>query len=384
MPPRPIAQMEPRPGILELGFGQPDPALLPAEGLRRAADAALARWGASALAYGAEAGPGPLLEWLEGHLAQVDGRAPAPGELLITAGISQALDQICTLCARPGDVVLAESPCYHLALRILRDHPVELLPAAADEQGLDVAALAEQLAALRRTGRTPRLLYCIPTFNNPTGASLPAERRAALVELAARERLLIVEDDVYRELAYDGAAPPSLWSIAAPGTVARLGSFAKSLAPGLRLGWLSADAALVQRFVAGGVIDSGGGLNHFTGLVVAQYALSGEYAAQVARFRTEYRARRDALLAALAEHMPPGCTWGAPAGGYFVWLRLPAGHDAAALLPRAEAAGVAYLPGARFHTDARGTHALRLAFSLYGPAELREGARRLGAAVRGD
>ena len=174
MPPRPIAQMEPRPGILELGFGQPDPALLPAEGLRRAADAALARWGASALAYGAERGPGPLLEWLGQHLAQIDGRAPEPGELLITAGVSQAIDQICTLCAHPGDIVLAESPCYHLALRIFRDHPLELRAAATDGQGLDIAALADQLAALRRAGRTPRLLYTTqPSTTPPAQACRP-------------------------------------------------------------------------------------------------------------------------------------------------------------------------------------------------------------------
>lgn len=381
MPPLPIIQMSARPGVIELGFGQPDPALLPAEGLRCAADAALARWGASALAYGAERGPGPLLEWLGQHLAQIDGRAPEPGELLITAGVSQAIDQICTLCAHPGDIVLAESPCYHLALRIFRDHPLELRAAATDGQGLDIAALADQLAALRRAGRTPRLLYTIPTFNNPTGTSLPAGRRRALVELAAHEGLLIIEDDVYRELAYDSAAPPSLWSMAAPGTVVRLGSFAKSLAPGLRLGWLTAGTALVRRCVSGGVIDSGGGVNHFTGLIVAQYGISGQYAAQVARFRTAYRARRDALLDGLRASMPAGCAWDAPAGGYFVWLRLPEGMDAAALLPQAEAAGVSYVPGARFHCDTRGANGLRLAFSLYGEADLSEGARRLGAAL---
>lgn len=379
---RPIIQMSLRPGIVELGYGQPGPNLLPSEGLGRAAAEALARWGGTALSYGADPGPGPLLDWLAAHLGQVDARAPAPDELLITAGISHALDQCCTLLLRPGDVVLAESPCYHLALHILRDHPIELRAAATDAQGIDVDALAEQLAALRGAGRPARMLYTIPTFNNPTGASLPPERRAALVALAERENLLIVEDDVYRELAYDGDAPPSLWSIAPPGVVLRLGSFAKSLAPGLRLGWLTADAALVERIVGGGLIDSGGGVNHFTSLVVAQFALSGEYAAQVARYRAIYRARRDALLGGLRAHLQPGCGWQEPAGGYFVWVTLPEGVDARELLSHAEAAGVAFLPGARFHSDGRGANALRLSFCLYPEAELAEGARRLGVALR--
>ncbi len=381
MPPRPIIQSQPRPGIIEFGIGQPAAAELPSEGLRHAADAALARWGGLALSYGADRGPGPLLDWLEQHLGQVDARAPAPGELLVTAGISHALDLVCTLCTAPGDVVLVESPCYHLALRILRDHPAELRAAPADAGGLDVAALAEQLAELRRSGRRARMLYTIPTFNNPTGRSLTEPRRRALIELAASEGMLIVEDDVYRELAYDGPPPASLWSAAPPGTVLRLGSFAKSLGPGLRLGWMTGTAEQITRFTDGGLIDSGGGLNHFTALVVAQYGISGEYAAQVERFRARYRARRDALLAGLAAHMPPGCEWTEPAGGYFIWLSLPEGLDAAALLRPAEAAGVTYVPGAKFHSDGGGQCRLRLAFSLYGEDDLVEGARRLGATI---
>ncbi|HEX8034109.1 MAG TPA: PLP-dependent aminotransferase family protein, partial [Ktedonobacterales bacterium] len=237
---------------------------------------------------------------------------------------------------------------------------------------------------LRREGRPPRLLYTIPTFNNPTGISLPDERRRALVDLAANEGLLIVEDDVYRELHYDGPPPPSLWELAPPGVVARMGSFAKSLAPGIRLGWLTADPALVRRFVEGGVLDSGGSLNHFASLVVAQFCLSGEYDALLERFRTAYRTRRDALLAGLSQHMPDNCSWTHPAGGYFVWLRLPKRIDAETLLPAAEAMGVSFVPGTLFYLDGDGGghNALRLAFSLYPPDELTEGTRRLGAALK--
>jgi DNA-binding transcriptional MocR family regulator len=380
----PTIQLTQRPGIIDLGWGHPDGALLPAAELRQAAGEALERWGADALAYGADRGPGPLIEWLCQRIGQTDARAPSHDQIVITSGNSHGLDQVCALFTQPGDVVLVESPTYHLGVRILRDHPVELIAVPADELGLDTGALAGTLERLRAEGRRARMLYTIPTFHNPTGASLPDDRRRALVDLAVAEGLLIAEDDVYRELAYDAPAPPSLWSIAPPGTVARLGSFAKSLAPGLRLGWLTLDAAGAQRVIASGVIDSGGGVNHFTAMMVAQFCISGAFAAQVERFRAAYRERRDALLAALAEHLPPGCTATKPGGGFFVWVRLPEQIDAGALLPRAEAAGVAYLPGKRFHLEGAGANTLRLAFSLYRPAELAEAASRLGAAIRAE
>jgi len=379
----PTIQLIRRPGIIELGWGHPNAALLPVDGMRQAAADALDRWGADALNYGADQGAGPLLAWLSDRIARAEGRAPASDEIMITGGVSQALDQICTLCTQPGDIALVESPTYHLAIRILRDHPLDLIPIPADEHGLRIDALAETMAELRRTGRRARLLYCVPTFHNPTGASLQTERRAALVELAAAEQLLVIEDDVYRELSYDGPTPPSLWSLAPPDTVVRLGSFAKSLAPGVRLGWLTAGPSIAGRLIGSGLLDSGGGVNHFTSLMVTAFCASDQYDQQIARLRTAYLTQRDALLAGLAAHLPPSCTWTTPGGGFFVWVRLPEGMDAALLLPRAEASGVAYLPGALFHTGGGGTNTLRLAFSLYDPDELVEAARRLGGVIRG-
>lgn len=371
-----------RPGILELKWGQPGFDLLPVQQIRRAAVQAMETYGADALSYGAPQGAGVLVRWLIERIGQTEARTPQTSELMLTGGISITLDQICTLCTRPGDVVLAESPAYHLALNILRDHPLDIVAAPTDDHGLRIDALADIITRLRREGRPPRLLYTIPTFNNPTGINLPDERRRALVDLAANEGLLIIEDDVYRELHYDGSLSPSLWELAPPGVVARMGSFAKSLAPGIRLGWLTADAALVQRFVQGGVLDSGGSLNHFTSLVVAQFCLSGEYDALLERFRMAYRARRDALLSGLTQHMPDGCSWTHPAGGYFVWLRLPECIDTETLLQYAEAIGVSFVPGALFYLDGNRHNELRLAFSFYAPDELTEGTRRLGVALK--
>lgn len=379
----PIVQIVHQPGVIDLGWGHPDPALLPVEGLRRAAGAALDRYGAAALAYGSERGPGPLLRWLIDYIGEREGRTPHADEIIITGGVSHALDQVCTLLTRPGDTVLVEQPTYHLAVRILRDHPLDLVPIASDEGGLRPEGVTEAVAALQRGGRTARFLYTVPTFHNPTGVSLSTERRRALIEVATAADLTIVEDDAYRELSYDGPAPASLWSLAPSGTVIRLGSFAKAVAPGLRLGFLTADAATVERIRGGGLLDSGGGINHFTANTVAAFCEDGGFVAQGERLRAAYRARRDALAAALSEHLSPACSWQLPAGGFFIWVHLPEGIDAAALLPRAFAAGVGYGPGSRFHLDGGGANTLRLAFGLYPAGELTEAARRLGAVLHG-
>lgn len=378
----PILQIELRPGIIELGWGHPPLDLLPVAQIQRAAAATLARYGAEALTYGHPAGPGALIEWLCERTGRNEGRTPAPDEVLITGGNSQAFDQILTLCTQPGDTVLVESPTYHLAVRILREHPVNLVGIPMDQDGLIVDALSEALADLRRQGIRPRLLYTIPTYHNPTGVSLSLERRRALVKVAAEAGLLLVEDDVYRELSYDGPAPPSLWSLAPPGVVVRMGSFSKSLAPGLRLGWLTGGRKLVQRFADGGLLDSGGGINHFTALVVAELCASGDYDEQVVRVRTVYGSRRDALLAALRTHLSPGCSWYSPGGGFFVWLTVPEGVRCVDLLPAAEQAGVSFLPGERFFLNGDGEQQLRLSFSLYPPEELVEAVKLLGAVLQ--
>ncbi len=377
----PVLQLNIRPNIIELTWGHPDPALLPVAALRRAGLAALDQYGSDAMQYGHPAGPGPLLEWLAERIGRQEGRAPALDELMTTGGISLGLDQLLSRLAVPGDTILVESPTYHLAVRILRDHRLNLVPVPSDLDGLRLDALGQILARLRAEGTHPRALYLVPTFNNPTGRSLADDRRLALVDLAEAEGLLIIEDDVYRELYYDGPAPASLWSLAAPGVVARLGSFSKTLGPGLRLGWMTGSAELVQGIVDGGLLDSGGGTNHYTALVVAALCAAGDYDANLVRLRDNYRARRDTLVAALRQYLPSGCQVQAPGGGFFVWVDLPAGVDSQALLPPAEAAGMSFIPGSKFHLDGSGHSSLRLALTLYPPQALAEAARRLGAAL---
>jgi 2-aminoadipate transaminase len=378
----PDIQMDLRPGFVEFGWGHPELALLPLADLRQAATAALAADGPLALAYGAAQGPGRLIELICARLATIDGRASQPDQILITAGVSQALDLICDLCTQPGDVALVESPVYHFGLRILRDHGLQLVPVAADEDGLRLDALEDALAQLRRTHQRPRLLYTVPTFNNPTGSNLAAARREPLMQLAAAHDLLVLEDDVYRELWFDAPPPPSLTHYGPLANVVRLGSFSKILAPGLRLGWLQADPALVRRAAQSGLLTSGGGINHFTAHMVAAYLRSNVLDEHVAQLRTAYRARRDVLAAALAHYLPTACRFAPPGGGFFIWLELPDGMDSTALLPRAEAARVAYVPGSHFHSDGGGQRHLRLAFSLLSTHEMEEGARRLAQVLQ--
>jgi DNA-binding transcriptional MocR family regulator len=377
----PDLQLILRPGIIDFGWGHPRNDLLPAADLRRAADAALEHDGPAALAYGFEQGPGRLIEQLCGYLGRLDGEAPAPERIFITGGISHGLDLLCTLLTRPGEVVLVESPAYHLAQRIFRDHDLRLYPIPSDLQGVRIDALEDALSRLHRSKQRAAFLYTIPTYCNPTGACLPPERRAALIALAERHNLLVLEDDVYRELWYDTPPPESLAYYGNPARVVRLGSFAKILAPGLRLGWLVADPTIVQGCVRSGVLDSGGGVNHFTAHIVAEYLKMGLFADHLAGLRAAYRAQRDALVTALQQHLPTSCRFTTPGGGFFVWIQLPEGKDSTTLLPHAEAAGVSFLRGAIFHSDGAGQNSIRLAFSLLSPEEMEEGVRRLAAAV---
>ncbi|MEQ4304577.1 PLP-dependent aminotransferase family protein [Plantactinospora sp. B6F1] len=377
----PVVQFHSRAGCVDLGWGHPHPAALPVDAWAEATHSALRRYGAAALTYGYAAGPGPLIEWLCERLAEVDAGPPEPAQVFVTGGASHALDLVAALLCRPGDVVLVDSPTYHLALRIVADHRVEMVPAPADEDGLDPTATAELIRAIIRRGRRVAMLYLVPTFNNPTGRSLPNERRSALLAVAARSGVPVVEDDTYRELAYPAPAPASLFSGAEPGTVVRIGSFAKSVAPGLRLGWLTAAPSLVAAVTARGYVDSGGGVNHTAALALAEFAASGAYRRHVEAIRVRYRRQRDALVAAVRAELPQA-EFVVPDGGWFLWLRLPHPYGGTELLPHAEAAGVSYVPGRQFFVADAGHSYLRLSYSMCDPETLVEGVRRLAGAYR--
>lgn len=338
-------------------------------------------FGWQALTYGYAAGPGPLIEWLAEHLSQIEQGVTEASEFFITAGASHALSLVSTVLAEPGDTVLVDSPTYHFALRILLDRGVRIVKAPTDDEGIDPAALDGLLASLLSQGRRVPMLYIVPTFGNPTGRSVPDHRRRDLVRLAQRTGLTIVEDDTYRELAYQGTAPASLWRLAEGNGVVRIGSFSKTVAPGLRLGWINAECGIVRRLMSLGYIDSGGGVNHATGLAMATFGASGAYRQHVAKMRHAYKLRRDTLTDALRTALP-GLQVPSPAGGWFLWLPLPDGITASMLLLAAERHGVSFVAGTEFYPDAQGgENYIRLCFSFLTPPELAEAARRLASAI---
>jgi 2-aminoadipate transaminase len=369
-----------RRGIVELGYGEPDPALLPVDLVAAAAAGVIDEFGPGAICYGQRNGPLPLRELIAARISERE-RCPAtPADVFVTAGTSHGFDLVLGMLTRPGDAVLVESPTYGMALRTMRDRHLETVPLPLDEDGLDLDALEAAVLQLRAAGRRVPLLYTIPTFHNPAGVCLAAERRRRLIERAGELDFVVVEDDVYRELAYEGEAPPALWALDREAPIVRLGSFSKSLTPGLRVGWVNAPPALLARIDAAAVLDSGGSPTQFAACLVARLLQEDGFDGHVARLKAAYSVRRDALDGALREHAPAGCTWRLPAGGFFIWLELPEGVRSTELLPVAEAHGVSFAPGARFCADGA-DGAVRLSFSLLDEATIREGVRRLSAAI---
>jgi 2-aminoadipate transaminase len=389
------------PGVVDLGIGQPQDAILPVELMA----AALTRTAAAArphpLQYGIEAGDGELRVALADYLEAPYGHLPDPEATFVTNGNSQAIDLVAGTLARPGDVVLVEEATYFLALDIFRDHHLRVEPVAIDDAGLVPHALAEALARHR-----PALVYTVPTFHNPTGATLPATRREQLVALAAEHGALVVADEVYHLLSFtnplpgngcdhlagppagppDRPVPPPLAAWANSGVVLSLGTFSKILAPGLRLGWVHAAPALLGRLAARGFVASGGGLNPLVAATVTAALQDGSAAAYLDRVRGILRGRAVAMDAALREHLPPDVEWATPRGGYFVWLRLPPDVDPAALRTAAQARGVDFRPGPLFSVAGGQADRVRLSFAYYDSGTIRAAVAALGralAAVRG-
>ncbi len=388
----PMLQYVEEPGVIDLTWGHPDPTLLPVDEVAAATEAMLRRHGWKALTYGFAAGPAPLTEALIDYLPTIGERQPNADELVVTSGNSSALSMILGLFSHPGDVMLVESPTYFLALRIIADHPVNVVGVRCDEQGMMPEALAD-VAAQAASNRGLRFVYSVPTHNNPRGATASLERRAALIDVGATHGLTFIEDDVYRELSWREApgagVPPSMWTLADGAGVVRLSSFSKTIGPGLRLGYLAAPAGMARRISDSGVLDSGGGVNHFTACIVGTMVSDGSYRRVRKRATASYAQRCAALARGLTA---PGSklSFVEPAGGYFMWVKVPDATSSGEFVAVARAAGVACSNGSVCYPGGAGrsgtsrsddhTRHVRLSFSLYQPDEL-EAAGRLLAAI---
>ncbi|MDX2821366.1 PLP-dependent aminotransferase family protein [Streptomyces ipomoeae] len=371
-PIRDILAVTSRPEVVNFEGGLPAPELFDGEGIAAAYRDVLAESAGRALQYATTEGEPVLRAALAARYGK-RGLATDADELLVTTGSQQALSLLATALVEPGEAVLVEEPCYLAALQAFRFAGARVVAVPGDEDGVDPDALAELVARTRA-----KLFYTVPTFQNPTGRTLPGERRAAVASVAARLGLWIVEDDPYGELRFEGERVP--WIASYPGAedrTALLGSFSKVMAPGMRLGWLRAPAGLRR---ACAVAKQAADLHTPTvnQLAAARYLADRDLDAHAARVAAAYRERRDAMLTALPDALPEGSTWNRPQGGMFLWVRLPSSYDTTALLPRVVEQNVAYVPGAPFYAGEPDRATLRLCFVTQAPEEIREGVRRLG------
>jgi 2-aminoadipate transaminase len=374
-------------GPIALMLGHPDPATLATPEFRTAMAVAMnAPDFYQGLQYGPDAGASSLIDYLIAKTSRELGIAISPANIMLVAGSTHAVDMLARLYAKPGGVVLVEAPTYPDALHIFRDHQIELHAIPMDDDGLIVSALEERLAWLHAQGKSPSFLYTIPTFHNPRGSTLSEARRRAMLELADQHAFMVVEDDVYRDLSFNSSVPASLFALGHGHgqRVCSIGSFSKTLAPGLRLGWLVGPGEVIQACMACGTTQMGGGASPFAAQVVAEYCQSGQWEPHIERLRSIYRTRRDLMLSALDHYMPAGTTCTHPEGGFFVWLTLPATVRAQDVKRTALEAGVAVAAGEPFFLEPHdGQQHLRLAYTYAAPEDVDAGIRTLAHVING-
>jgi len=374
---REILKVAEQPDVLSFAGGLPAPELFPLDAIAEAHAEVLAnaRDGRAALQYSVTEGFGPLREWVVARLAR-RGVKVTVDEVLITSGSQQGIDLTARALLDPGDAVALESPSYLAALQNFSGCEASFLPVPSDDDGM-------QVEALERTPKSslPKMIYIVPEFHNPKGTTLSLERRERLVRFAQTHRIPILEDDPYSELRFRGEAPPPLAAIDGGQVVVQLGTFSKTLAPGLRIGWLVGPRELVR---AATIIKQASDLHSatFAQRAVAALLARFDYDAHLATIRRVYGERCDAMLGALARHLPPGTKWTQPTGGLFIWTQLPNGLRAEDVFAPAIEEKVAFVPGSVFYAESPQHDFLRLNYSNR-PADLIEaGIARLGRVIR--
>ncbi|MEJ7647509.1 MAG: PLP-dependent aminotransferase family protein [Nakamurella sp.] len=370
-----------RPEVVSLAGGMPYLESLPLAEL--AADVAqmIAQDGRVALQYGSGQGILELREQIC-QIMSLEGISAHPDDVVVTVGSQMALDLVTRIFCDPGDVILAEAPSYVGALGTFSAYQAQVVHVDSDEDGLLPDALAAAIESVRASGRRIKLLYTIPNFHNPAGTTLSVERRPQIAELCRDAGITVLEDNPYGLLGFSDTIYPAIRSMDAENVV-YLGSFSKTFAPGLRIGWVLAPHAVREKLV---LANESATLNPpvFNQMMIARYLSNFDWQSQIKTYRQLYAERRDAMLGALEAHMPEGTTWTHPDGGFYVWVTLPEGFDTAAMLPRAVTARVAYVPGTAFYADGFGTRQMRLSYCYPTPERIVEGVRRLAGVLDGE
>jgi 2-aminoadipate transaminase len=370
-----------RPEVVSLAGGMPYITALPLDAVGEMAGQLVAGRGSVALQYASAQGDPGLREGIC-EVMSLEGIRAHQDEVVVTVGSQQALDLMTRIFIDPGDVVLAESPSYVGALGTFASYQASVVHVPMDDEGIIPEALEETITRLVAAGQRIKFLYSVPTFQNPAAVTLPAQRRARVLEICERAGVLLIEDNPYGLLGFDGDPQRALRADSTDGVV-YLGSFSKTFAPGLRVGWALAPHGIRDKLV---LAAESAVLCHssLAQLMVREYLASQPWRQQIKLFSELYAERRDAMLEALAASMPPGCRWTRPAGGFYVWLKLPDGLDSKAMLPRAISGRVAYVPGTGFYADGGGGNCMRLSFCYPEPARIREGVRRLASVIEAE
>lgn len=369
-----------RPEVVSLAGGMPFVSALPRELINDSIERVMHESGPVALQYGSGQGMPALREHilevmaLEGIRASVD-------DIVVTTGSQHALELVTKLFINPGDVVLAEGPSYVTAMVVFKSFQADIQHVPMDEFGLIPQALREHIARVRADGKPIKFLYTIPTFSNPAGVTLTWERRLEILEICRANDILVLEDNPYGLLYFDGQPPHAMRSVEEDGVI-YLGTFSKTLAPGFRVGWALAPHAIREKLILANeaaVLSP----SSFTQHVINEYLSSADWKGQIDTFRGVYRERRDAMLTALGDYLPD-LSWTNPNGGFYVWVTLPENLDSKSMLPRAVKELVAYTPGTAFYADGNGRNKIRLAFCYPTPEFIREGIRRLSTVINGE
>ncbi|WP_417218463.1 PLP-dependent aminotransferase family protein [Arthrobacter sp.] len=377
---RDVFDISMRPGLVSLAGGNPYLASLPLEKIGAMAHQLIAEQGLTALQYGGGKGTIELRNHICDVMAEEGITGVDPENIVVTTGSQSAQDVACKVFCDPGDVVLCEDPTYVGALNTFEAQQIQVESVAMDEHGLIPEQLRARIAAIRDSGRRIKFLYTIPNFNNPSGISLAAERRQEIVDICREANILVLEDNPYGLLKFDGA-PYQTLRAGNPDDVIYMGSFSKILAPGLRIGWALLPAHLTRRFylASEAVVLCPPTLNQ---MLITSYLDGHDWRGQIESYRDLYAERCATMLAALQEHMPDGVEWTRPEGGFFIWVTLPKGIDTYPLLAQAIEDGVVFIPGAAFTPDDEPNNRLRLAFSAVEPEKITEGVKRLSVVLR--
>lgn len=381
MKPSPIRELMPyikKPGMISFAGGNPDPLIFPVAEFA-SSSIVLGKNGMEVLQYGSTEGYGPLREFVANWMAPRMGRVTEPGELLITSGSQQGMDLLCAALIDPGDAIIVEDPTYPGAIHTMRNRAATFITVPCDDDGIKVDMLPEVIEKALKEGKKIKFIYTIVNFQNPSGATLSAERRKKLLEIADKYDILVFEDDPYGHLRYEGAHEPTIFSMDKNNRVIYACSFSKILAPGARVAWIAGPSEIIRKMT---LVKQGADMctSVVAQALVAQYCAEGHMDDFLPKILTHYSKKRDRMADAFKKYLPEGVEYSIPKGGFFFWLRLP-GVDTMELFKKGIEKGVAFVNGPAFFANGGGDDCLRTCFTFAQPDEIDEGARRLAAAI---